>query len=174
MGAPWSVTDQGIAAWVTPELALLREAHGSGVRSSGSLRRPLLAAALGGSVARAPASIGWLEVETHDPGLVPPGPWFQWHQDRWTAPPGARELARTAAAPQAFTLARSMAVQFHPELTATQLEGWLANGEDGGSQRMARTATGRSPNPTEERAARSRTRRLIGAFLDHVAAAPST
>jgi len=175
MGAPWSVTDATVAGWVAAELALLREAHAGGVPVLGvCFGGQLLAAALGGSVERAPAvEVGWLEVETDDAALVPPGPWFQWHQDRWTAPPGARELARTAAAPQAFTLGRSMAVQFHPELTAAQLEGWLANGGDAwleahgrdGHLLLARTRT-------EEAAARVRSRRLVGAFLDRVALAP--
>ena len=89
----------------------------------------LLAAALGGSVERAPTpEIGWLRVDTDDAALVPAGPWFQWHQDRWTPPARAREVARTPLASQAFVLGRSLAVQFHPELTAAQLEGWLANG----------------------------------------------
>ena len=67
-------------------------------------------------------------METDDPDLVEAGPWFEWHHDRWVAPPGARVLARTAAAEQAFVIGRSLAVQFHPELTPGMLRGWLANG----------------------------------------------
>ena len=68
------------------------------------------------------------QVPKDDPELVEAGPWFQWHHDRWTPPPGARSVARTALAPQAFTIGRSLAVQFHPELTVDQLAGWLGNG----------------------------------------------
>ena len=64
---------------------------------------------------------------TIDP-LVPPGPWFQFHYDRWSVPDGATEVARNALASQAFVAGRSLAVQFHPELTAATLEGWLSEG----------------------------------------------
>jgi GMP synthase-like glutamine amidotransferase len=175
MGAPWSVTDENIAAWVAAELAMLRRAHAGGVPVLGiCFGGQLLATALGGSVGRAPVpEIGWMDVETDDPALVPAGPWFQWHQDRWTPPSRARELARTPLASQAFVLGRSLAVQFHPELTAAQLEGWLANGGAAwltghgtdADELLARTRT-------EEQAAGERTRALVGAFLDRVAAAP--
>ena len=62
---------------------------------------------------------------TDDPELVDAGPWFQFHYDRWTLPPGAVEIARTSRASQAFTLRRNLALQFHPELTAHELELWL-------------------------------------------------
>jgi GMP synthase-like glutamine amidotransferase len=40
-------------------------------------------------------------------------------------PPGAKEIARTALASQAFTYRKSLALQFHPELDVEVLEGWL-------------------------------------------------
>ena len=176
MGAPWSVTSQHISGWVSAELAMLRNAHAAGVPVLGiCFGGQLLAAALGGSVGRATrAEIGWTTVETDEPRLVPAGPWFSWHEDRWTAPAGARELARTAVAPQAFVVGRSLAVQFHPELTAAQLEGWLGNGGSAylaaqaldADQLLARTRR-------EEPAAVARARALVGAFLDHVATAPA-
>ncbi len=175
MGAPWSVTSEHIAGWVTGELALLRRAHEAGVPVLGiCFGGQALAAALGGSVGRAPrAEIGWVRVDTDDPGLGPAGPWFQWHEDLWRAPPGARELARTVVAPQAFVLRRSLAVQFHPELTPSQLEGWLANGGTAylvaqgldADQLVARTRT-------EAPAAAARARALVAAFLDRVAPTP--
>jgi GMP synthase-like glutamine amidotransferase len=175
MGAPWSVTSEHISGWVAAELALLQSAHAAGVPVLGiCFGGQVLAAALGGSVGRAErAEIGWTTVETDEPALVPRGPWFSWHEDRWTAPPGAREIARTPVAPQAFVLGRSLAVQFHPELTAPQLEGWLGNGGSAylaaqgldADQLLARTRQ-------EEPAAAARARALVAAFLDRVAAAP--
>ena len=172
MGAPWSVTSERIGGWVTAELDLLRRAHHAGVPVLGiCFGGQLLAAALGGSVARAAqAEIGWTTVETDEPSLVPPGPWFAWHEDGWSVPPGAREIARTAVASQAFVLGRSLAVQFHPELTPSQLEGWLANGggaflSDAGvdaDELLARTHT-------EAPAAAARAHALVDAFLTHVA-----
>jgi GMP synthase-like glutamine amidotransferase len=61
--------------------------------------------------------VGWTPIQTHRPDLIEPGPWFQWHSDRWVLPDGIRALARTGTAEQAFTAGRSLGVQFHPELT---------------------------------------------------------
>ncbi len=175
MGAPWSVTSEHIAGWVAGELALLRRAHEVGVPVLGiCFGGQALAAALGGSVGRSPrAEIGWVSIGTDDPSLVPAGPWFQWHEDRWTAPPGAREVARTAVAPQAFVLGRSLAVQFHPELTPSQLEGWLANG---GTAYLAAQGLDAdqllASTRTEAPAAAARARALVAAFLDRVAPTP--
>jgi GMP synthase-like glutamine amidotransferase len=175
MGAPWSVTSEHIAGWVAGELALLRRAHEAGVPVLGiCFGGQALAAALGGSVGRAPrAEIGWVRVDTDDPALVPAGPWFQWHEDLWRAPPGARELARTVVAPQAFVLRRSLAVQFHPELTPSQLEGWLANG---GTAYLAAQGLDAdqllASTRAEAPAAAARARALVAAFLDRVAPTP--
>ena len=176
MGAPWSVYDEAtIGAWVLEEIGLLRRAHDAGVPVLGiCFGGQALATALGGSVERAPeAEIGWYAIDSDDPGLVEPGPWFQWHHDRWTTPPEAREVARTERAPQAFTQRRSMGVQFHPELVGTMLEGWLANG---GAAYMH--AHGIDPDAVlaqtagEEPAAIERSHRLVDRFLDQVATAP--
>ena len=131
MGAPWSVYDHElIGAWALPELDFLRAAHDTGVPVLGiCFGGQALAAALGGAVVpSAEAEVGWFRIETDEPGLVEAGPWFQWHHDRWDAPEGARTVARTPVADQAFVLGRSLAVQFHPELTPSMLTGWLGNG----------------------------------------------
>jgi GMP synthase-like glutamine amidotransferase len=48
-----------------------------------------MARALGGSVARSPkAELGWHEIESDDKALIPTGPWFEYHWDRWTLPKG--------------------------------------------------------------------------------------
>jgi GMP synthase-like glutamine amidotransferase len=176
MGAPWSVYDEGsIGSWIRDELAFLRGADAAGVPVLGiCFGGQALAAALGGDVHRAPTGeLGWVAVQTDDPGLVEEGPWFQWHQDRWSPPPGAREIARTDAAPQAFVLRRNLAVQFHPELTALQLAGWLDNG---GAAYV--TAHGLDPRRLHDETVRreqdaaGRSRRLVHRFLDQVAVRP--
>ena len=173
MGAPWSVYDEAtIGRWVGAEIDFLRRAHEAAVPVLAiCFGGQALAAALGGSVERAPEpEIGWYSVETDEPELIPAGPWFQWHHDRWTAPPGSRELARTSVAPQAFTVGRSLAVQFHPELTEAMLAGWLGNG---GSEHLR--ALGLPEGELVERtrreapAAAARTRSLVHQFLDRVA-----
>jgi len=86
----------------------------------------MLARVLGGSVYRAQKSeIGWLPVRTNDPELVGEGPWFQWHFDVFSTPPGADVLAVTDIGPQAFVSGRSLGLQFHPEVTPAIMEEWV-------------------------------------------------
>ena len=131
MGAPWSAYDEAsVGPWVSDELDLLRRADRLSVPVLGiCFGGQLLAAAHGGAVRRSDeAEIGWVEVDTDDPSLVPAGPWFQWHFDRWALPPEATEVARNEVASQAFRLRRNLAVQFHPELTDAMHEEWLLSG----------------------------------------------
>lgn len=174
MGAPWSVYDEAtIGAWVLEELTFLRRAHEAGVPVLGiCFGAQALASALGGSVERAPEpEIGWYAVDTAAPDLVESGPWFQWHHDRFAAPPGSEVLASTPLCPQAYTIGRSLGVQFHPELTPTMLRGWLANGgrtylDAHGIDADAMLAdTDRTAVDAERRS-----RALVDRFLDQVAA----
>jgi GMP synthase-like glutamine amidotransferase len=127
MGAPWGAwDDDSIGNWLQPELKWLAAAHAANIPIFGiCFGGQSLARALGGSVAPGPkAEIGWHVVHSDDTSLVPHGPWFQWHYDRWTLPPGATEIARSAVASQAFTIGRTMGVQFHPEVTSQTLQLW--------------------------------------------------
>lgn len=135
----------------------------------------LLAAAHGGTVTASTwPEIGWYDVESSAPEVVPGGPWFEWHGDTWTLPPHARELARNGNASQAFVLRQNLAVQFHPELTSAMLAGWLGNGGD-----VHATAFGLDLDAllaeTVERDERSRQRAhdLVDGLLAHVAARPA-
>jgi GMP synthase (glutamine-hydrolysing) len=92
----------------------------------------LAAHALGGVVDRAEfPEIGWYYVDSHDPALCPPGPWAQYHYDRFTVPAGARGLGESAAGPQGFAVEspdgrlRLVAWQFHPEVTPDVLQRWV-------------------------------------------------
>jgi GMP synthase-like glutamine amidotransferase len=173
LGAPWSTYDAEVACWVEPEIEMLQSADQAGVPVLGiCFGGQMLATAHGGRVHATPApEIGWHLVHGDDPGLD--GAWFQWHYDRWVTPPEAVEVARNAAASQAFVLRRNLALQFHPEVDAASIKGWL---EYGGRQ-MALDA-GLDPDvilaQTEalEADAAARARRLVDAFLDRVAVAP--
>jgi GMP synthase-like glutamine amidotransferase len=102
-------------------LAVAREVPVLGLCYGGQV----LAAVLGAQVEPAPVpELGWREIETDDPGLVPAGPWLEWHFERFCTPPGATELARTADAPQAFRLGPHLGVQFHPEATVEIVAAW--------------------------------------------------
>ena len=86
----------------------------------------MLARTLGGEVFRSKESeIGWLPVRSKDPELVPEGPWFQWHFDSFTLPPGATVTAETDVGPQAFVAGRSLGLQFHPEVTTGIMDDWV-------------------------------------------------
>lgn len=171
MGAPWSAYDHHlIGSWVLPELDLLRKADAAGVPVLGiCFGGQLLAMAHGGDVVEASGpEFGWVSVDTDYPDLLPEGPWFQWHSDRFIVPPGAEELARSQVAPQAFLLRRNLGLQFHPELTAAGLLGWISQGGE-----KALIAHGLDPEEIyqsmvmHEQQARERTTRLVDAFLDH-------
>ena len=56
---------------------------------------------------------------------------LQWHHYTYGVPAGAVELARSPTCTQAFRLGDACwGVQFHPEVTASQLEGWIADADD--------------------------------------------
>lgn len=131
LGAEQSV-ERSPDPWIAPEVAFLREAHDRGVPVLGlCFGGQALAAALGGAVHRAAApEIGWLELEPLDGAAVAPGPWFAWHNDTFTLPPGATPLARSASYPHAFRVGRSIGLQFHPEVTPAIVEGWIRDGRD--------------------------------------------
>jgi GMP synthase-like glutamine amidotransferase len=130
-GAVWAVYDEAtIGTWIGDEIAFARSAISLGVPLLGiCFGGQMLAAAVGGCVARAPApEIGWSVVDTPDAGLIDAGPWFQWHFDRFSVPDGVPVLARTALANQAFRAGRTLGLQFHPEVTPSVLECWFSAG----------------------------------------------
>jgi GMP synthase-like glutamine amidotransferase len=114
--------------WLARELALLRAAAAAGLPVLGiCFGSQVLARALGGGVAPAVRpEIGWLEVRSEAPQLIPPGPWLQWHFDAFSAPPGSTVLASSDVGPQAFVLDRCLGIQFHPEVDAEIVAGWAA------------------------------------------------
>jgi GMP synthase-like glutamine amidotransferase len=173
LGAPWGAWDDAcIGNWLLPEIEWVRDAVERQIPVLGiCFGGQLLARAFGGAVAPAPrAEIGWTSVWSDRPSLVGEGPWFQFHYDRWSVPPGAVEIARTPAASQAFVIKRALAVQFHPELDLAGLTGWL---DWGGASKVL--DDGSDPLIMLEQthafaaAARERTFALVDAFLTDVA-----
>jgi GMP synthase-like glutamine amidotransferase len=118
--------------WIDRERRLLREAFAADVPVLGiCFGGQLLARTLGGRALRAERpEIGWIEIESRDPSLVPAGPWLQWHHDTFTVPAGATPLADSPAGPQAYTIGRSLGVQFHPEVTQDIVADWVAGSLD--------------------------------------------
>jgi GMP synthase (glutamine-hydrolysing) len=101
----------------------------------------LLAAAVGGAVAKAPRKeIGWHGVDllpaARDDALFSAAPAaftaFHWHGDAFTLPGGAVPLASSAMTPlQAFRVgARAWGIQFHLETDAQVLDAMLDSGAE--------------------------------------------
>ena len=131
LGSTCSVYDEGEArAWIDEELAWLRRADAAGVPVLGiCFGAQVLAAALGGTVENAGRQeIGWVTVDTADPGLIPAGPWLEFHHDRCLPPDQAAVIARNDLGVQAYRLGRHLAVQFHPEVDGGQFRLWLNAG----------------------------------------------
>ena len=173
LGAPWGAwDDKCIGNWLTPEIELCRELVTANKPVLGiCFGGQLMARALGGTVAPGQhPEIGWTYIWSDDQSLVGNGPWFQFHYDRFTVPPGAVEIARNPVAPQAFTINRSLGVQFHPELDGAALKGWLDEGgwpsvekdNQDGHIMLAQTFA-------EDEAGEKRTFELVDAFLSRVA-----
>lgn len=126
LGSEFAAFDDSIP-FIHKESELFRQAAAEDVPVLGlCFGGQLLARALGGTSFRAERSeIGWLTVNTKDPDLISEGPWFQWHFDSFTLPPGARLLADTAVGPQAYIVGRSLGLQFHPEVTPQIMDSWV-------------------------------------------------
>jgi GMP synthase-like glutamine amidotransferase len=176
LGARWPVYDDALRrTWVGSETQLVRDAADAGIALLGvCFGGQLLAQAFGGAVTRSTVpEIGWYDIYSDQPDLVPGGPWFQWHFDGWTLPPGATEIARTANSSQAFVLGRALALQFHPEIDNALLDAWLADDRDGEvvgaglTHDELRSRTTELANDTE-----TRIRRLVRGFLTYVARQP--
>jgi GMP synthase (glutamine-hydrolysing) len=115
--------------WVTDQIAWLPGVAEAGVPVLGlCFGGQALAAALGGVVTRLERpEIGWVTL-TGPRAPIAAGPWFEWHEDGFTTPPGAEELARSAAGAQAFALGPHLGLQFHPEVTPAIVAGWVQAG----------------------------------------------
>src|SRR6266581_1593791 len=101
-----------------------------------------------------------------DAGLIPPGPWLEFHGDRCHLPPQARLLASNDMGAQAFSLGRHLGVQFHPEVDGAQLRLWLEAGGREEAEREGRDVDRLlAETIAEEDAARDRAGRLVDAAL---------
>lgn len=128
-----------------PQQAAAVEAESTFVRVALALEVPvmgicygaqLMARAFGGTSWRADApELGWQRVDTIDPVLCPEGPWGQMHSDVFAPGPTSRVLGTSWRGPQCFIDdafgARSIAWQFHPEVTRETYTRWVRAGYHG-------------------------------------------
>lgn len=135
MGGPMSVGDTAEHLWLIPEKRLIREAIAQDKRLIGvCLGAQLIAEALGAQVHRAAhREIGWFPVELTEAGCNHPlcrtlpvrFTAFHWHGDTFGLPPGAVQLASSAAcAQQIFAVEdRILGLQCHLEIEPAGVEG---------------------------------------------------
>ena len=141
LGSARAAHDPASINVVARESALARAALRAGVPVMAiCYGAQLLARALGGTSYEADdPELGWRRVDTVDDVLCPEGPWAQLHTDVFTAPPNARVLGTSWYGPQCFVDdslgARSIAWQFHPEVTTETYSRWID--EDEGMIRAA-------------------------------------
>ena len=170
LGSEFSAFDDSVP-FIGRETTLIQQAAAADVPFLGlCFGGQLMARVLGGRSFRAERSeIGWLPVRTNDPQLVAEGPWFQWHFDSFTVPPGAQLIAETDIGPQAYVIGRSLGLQFHPEVTPEIMDAWV------GTYRHELDAEGVDPDAlleeTRRRAAtaRANAERLLNGYLENVA-----
>ncbi len=140
MGGPMSVNDEAQYDWLTPEIALVRDAIGAGKIVFGAcFGAQLIAKSLGAKVyAARNKEIGWFAVnrtEAAHPlfeGLPASFVVYHWHGETFDLPPGAVRLAETASTPnQAFAIgSRVLGLQFHIEATPASALDLLQNAAD--------------------------------------------
>lgn len=142
LGGPMGVYETDLHPFLNDELALLRERL--------ALERPVLGICLGAQLLAAAAGsevflgkngfevgvspVRWTKDGLADPviaGVRARTPVAHWHQDTYKPVPGATLLASTDRySQQAFRLGNSYGFQFHPELTADDLEHWISLGAE--------------------------------------------
>jgi GMP synthase-like glutamine amidotransferase len=172
LGSEFAAFDDSVP-FVQRESELIRQAAKHDVPMLGlCFGGQLMARALGGVSFRSERpEIGWLRVRSKDVELISEGPWFEWHFDSFTLPPGATLLAATDVGPQAYVVGRSLGLQFHPEVTPEIVDGWIrayrdaADGDPGGVDLDALLEETERQAP----AVRLATMKLFDRFLERVA-----
>ncbi len=136
MGGPMSVNDD--LPWITPALALIRQAVANDVPVLGHcLGGQLMAKALGGAVSRSPVKeFGWGGVSVADNPVA--REWFgdlsefesfHWHGETFTLPVDAlRLLSSRFCENQVFSLGKHLAMQCHVEMTEEMVKAWCEAG----------------------------------------------
>lgn len=140
-GGAMNADQEDVHPWLRDEGEWLRGLLDRSVPTLGvCLGSQLIAQAAGASVGPLPEpEIGFSAVELTAAGAADPVlsalprrfDAFEWHHYASDLPEGATELARSAASLQAFRYGEACwGVQFHPEVTAPQLDVWLGDKDD--------------------------------------------
>ncbi len=135
LGGPLSANDTDRYPYLGREIEIIRRRVERGLPTLGiCLGAQLIARAMGAGVAPMPApEIGWAPLELAEAGGAGllrrlRAPVLHWHGEAFELPPGCETLASTAkCSNQAFAVEdHTLALQFHIEVRAGELERWLA------------------------------------------------
>lgn len=139
MGGPMNIYEYDRHPWLRAEKNLIRDAITANKRVLGiCLGSQLIADVLGGKVTRnTHTEIGWFPVHLNANGprsalfaeFPPSFDVFHWHGDTFAIPANAQHVASSdACTNQAFAYGgRVIGLQFHPEVTASNVRDWLAH-----------------------------------------------
>ena len=137
LGGPMNVYEEDQYPFLKKEDLFLKEAIQRGKSILGiCLGAQLIAKALGAKVVKAPEKeIGWYEVSLTETGsqdslfstLPKTFPIFQWHEDTFEIPSGAKLIVTSYGIPhQAFRYGENTyALQFHIEATEEMIRQWI-------------------------------------------------
>lgn len=134
----------------------------------------LIAHVLGAPVTPGEAEIGWSNLALTAAGSAGPlrhltAPVLHWHNDRFELPDGATCLASTASTPhQAFIYRKTLALQFHPEVTAAGLEAWYIGHHRGITANRMSVAEMRAESERHAGALAAAGRRMLRDWLQSV------
>ncbi|WP_457549589.1 type 1 glutamine amidotransferase [Archaeoglobus sp.] len=137
MGGPMGVYEEKDFPFLPQEKELIRQAIKSGTPILGvCLGAQLIASALGKDVYPFKRELGWFKVEKYeDDEVVKNLPdkliVFQWHNDTFDLPDGAKLLyIGDEVRNQAFRFEKAIGLQFHLEMTPELVETWVKNEEN--------------------------------------------
>lgn len=135
LGGPVGAYERSDYPWIDDEMKLLSKHLNTGRPLLAiCLGAQILAQSLGARVFKGSPEIGWAPIELTESGwqsvLRRTGehvvPVLHWHGDTFDLPVGAECLASTPQCEnQAFSIGSALAVQFHPEVRASDFERWL-------------------------------------------------
>ncbi len=142
LGGPMNVYEEDRYPFLRGEDLFIKEAIQRGKHILGiCLGAQLIAKSLGAKVIKAPSKeIGWYNVSLTEEGSGDPPfsilpktfPVFQWHEDTFEIPKGAKLLATSTAIPsQAFRYGENAyGLQFHLEVTEEMIQEWMETYEE--------------------------------------------
>ncbi|MCR6712625.1 MAG: glutamine amidotransferase [Demequina sp.] len=142
LGAPIDADDEAHYPWLADVRAVLESRMDADLPTVGiCLGAQLMSLVRGGEMTRGNREVGWAPLVLTSHAADTPlrhlagAPVLHWHQDVVSVPDGATLLANSQLNPnQAFSLGRSLALQFHPEADPEMNERWLV-GHAGDLQR---------------------------------------